>query len=182
MSINKPEKLKSPEYWPAVVLLLLCSDAVAVSLSYLLALWLRFGRVYWQIPESYLRAWKQFAPLYTALCLGVFAFVGLYSRQINLGRLWRLLCFCSASLMASVAHAALITTLWYRMPNSYLVGGAALQFFFVVCIRLLIWLVFRLMEMRKKKERDRLALKLLNSRRSAREDRIQQSIDYQQKE
>ena len=182
MSLNKPEKFKGPEYWPAVVLLLLCSDAIAVSLSYLLALWLRFGRAYWMIPESYLRAWKQFSPLYTALCLGVFAFVGLYSRQINLGRLWRLLCFCAASLMASVAHAALIVTLWCRMPNSYLVGGAALQFFFVVSIRLLIWLVFRLIEMRKIKERDRLARELLDSRRSARADRMQQSMDYQPEE
>ena len=151
MGLNKPKKFKNPEYWPAVVLLLLCCDAVAVNLSYLLALWLRFGRIWWQIPESFLRAWKQFAPLYTALCLAAFAFVGLYSARLFFGRLWRLLWLSSASLMTSAAHVALITSFWRRMPRSYMVGGTVLQFLFVAGIRLLVWLVFYLHERRTDK-------------------------------
>ena len=144
MSLQKERNFRSPKYWPAVILLLICCDAAAVNLAYLAALWLRYGRVLWQIPEVYLRAWKQFAPLYTALCLVAFAFVGLYSARAYFGRLWQLLWLSTASLMTSVAHAALIAAFWRRMPHSYMVGGAALQFLFVTGVRILVWLLLYL--------------------------------------
>ena len=142
MSMKQGNNFRSPEYWPAVVLLLLCCDVLAVNLAYFAALWLRFGRIWWQIPEVYLRAWKQFTPLYTVMCLGVFAFVGLYSSRPYFGRLWQLLLLCTASLMASVAHVAMIITFWRRMPRSYMVGGTALQFLAVLGVRVLVWLFF----------------------------------------
>lgn len=148
MSLKKEKKFKSPEYWPAVVLLLISCDVVSVNLAYLGALWLRFGRVWWQIPEVYLRSWKQFAPLYTALCLAAFAFVGLYSARLYFGRLWRLLWLSTASLMTSVAHAVLIAAFWRRMPASYMAGGTVLQFLSVAGVRVVIWLVLYLCERR----------------------------------
>ena len=130
--------------WFLLALFLLFYDLVTVNFSYLLALWLRFGRVFIQIPETYLRAWRQAVPLYSVLCLGVFAFVGLYQDRWCFLSFGNLLLLSSASVMTSVAHAALITVLYHRMPRSYYVLGLVLQFALVAGVRILVWLAVRL--------------------------------------
>ena len=130
--------------WFLLALLLLCYDLVAVNFSYLLALWLRFGRVFIQIPETYLRAWRQAVPLYSVLCLAIFAFVGLYQDQWCFLSFGNLLLLSTASVMTSVAHVALITVLYHRMPRSYYVLGLVLQYALVAGARVLVWLAVRL--------------------------------------
>ena len=53
-------------------------DIIAVNLAYLMALWFRFDCRFSLIPEVYLKAWIQFAPFYTVLCLAVFTVLKLY--------------------------------------------------------------------------------------------------------
>lgn len=113
-------------------------DIVAVNASYYLALLIRFYVNLQLRPvavDRYLPAWLSFTPFYTVLCVVIFAGLRLY------GGLW---CYAGindmnriilASLSTALLHV-LGTTLFYtRMPVTYYLIGALLQFVFVVCTR-----------------------------------------------
>ena len=61
-----------------VMIYLVIYDIAAVSLSYFVALWLRFDLRYSAIPAEYLTAWKKFALIYAGLCVAVFWLLRLY--------------------------------------------------------------------------------------------------------
>ena len=60
------------EHWHTIAFFLNIYDALAVTLSYLAALWLRFDLQFSKIPSEYFNGWKQFAPIYAAFCLLLF--------------------------------------------------------------------------------------------------------------
>ena len=123
------------EHWHKIMLILMVYDFLAVNLSYIVALWLRFDCKYSMIEKQYIIAWQKFIPIYTAFCLAVFILLKLYRsvwRFASYDELYRII---EASLITAVFHIVVITMLLERMPISYYVIGAVLQFILILCIR-----------------------------------------------
>ena len=131
------------EHWHLVSLFLVVYDVVAVSLSYLLALWLRFDCQYSLIPADCFNTFIVFCPIYAVACVVVFWRLRLYNS------IWR---FASFMEFNRVAAASGITALiqivgtiivrlvfqqgeLFRMPISYYVMGTLVQFTLMLGIR-----------------------------------------------
>lgn len=110
-------------------------DAAAVSVAYFGALLLRFDLRFSFISAQYYGAWLRFAPFYIAICWAVFWMLKLYKS------IWRFASFTElqrvslATLITAVLHGILISALYGRMPASYYLGGAMMQFLLVTGIR-----------------------------------------------
>jgi FlaA1/EpsC-like NDP-sugar epimerase len=122
-------------HWVLISILLLVFDTVAVNLSFLTALWLRFDCQYSQIRQDFLSAWMHFAPYYTVFSLLVFWIGRLYQS------IWRFASFheLERSLVVNVitgaAHVVGISLLFQRMPISYYAMGILLQTILVTAVR-----------------------------------------------
>ncbi len=132
---NRIARMLRLEHWQLIMIYLIVYDVIAVNGAYFLALWLRFDCRFSMIDEQYLTAWKQFTPIYTAACLLAFWWLKLY-RSIwqfaSFTELWRTVV---SSAVTAVFHTVFITVLFCRMPISYYIPGAMLQFCFVLGIR-----------------------------------------------
>ncbi len=125
---------KKFQHWHLIAAFLMIYDAIAVNLSYLLALLLRFDFRYSMVPEEFIRGFVSFAPFYTVVCIVIFYFLNLY-RSI-----WR---FASYTELSRIILSSILTTIvqiigafvHYRMPISYYCGGAFLQFVLVTMVR-----------------------------------------------
>lgn len=123
------------EHWHFVAMLLILFDAIAVSGAYFLALWLRFDCRFTEIPSDLLSAWLFITPIYSVVCILVSWRFRLYQS------IWRFASFVElkrvalASLLLSVIHTILITLCFYRMPYSYYLIGAFVQFGLLVSVR-----------------------------------------------
>ena len=117
--------------WKNVVFFLCLYDILAINLAYFMALWLRFDCKFSQIPAKYFFSWVYFAPVYTIFCLIVFWRLHLY-RSI-----WRFASFSemnrilASSVITCTFHVVTITLFVRRMPITYYVFGATLQFVFI---------------------------------------------------
>ena len=123
------------EHWHKIMLILMVYDFLAVNLSYIVALWLRFDCKYSSIVPKYIIAWRKFIPIYSVFCIAVFILLKLYRsvwRFASYDELYRII---EASLITAVFHIAAITLLLQRMPISYYVIGAVLQFILILGIR-----------------------------------------------
>ena len=69
---DESRKKHKLEHWQEVAIVLAFYDVAAVSLSYFLALWLRFDTTYSQIPSRYINAYYGFFWIYALICLAVF--------------------------------------------------------------------------------------------------------------
>lgn len=119
------------DIWIAVL------DIIAVNASYYLALLIRFYVNFQFRPtvSYYLTDFARFAPFYTILALIIFAVFKLYGgmwRYAGINDMNRIILanFCTA--MIQVTGTALFVR---RMPITYYLIGALLQFFFVTLIR-----------------------------------------------
>ena len=123
--------------WHLVALCLVLYDLIAVTGSYLVALWLRFDCRYSVIPEKYLLAWLEFAPIYGVISIFVLWRLRLYQS------IWKFVSFVEleritlASMVLGVAHIVLMTVFVERMPITYYILGMALQFLLTVMVRFL---------------------------------------------
>lgn len=110
-------------------------DIVAVNFAYFFGLWLRFDLQFSHIPQDYLSSFLQFTPVYTIFSIIVFYRLRLYKslwRFASLSELNRIVC---ASAITSLFQIVGITVFCQRMPVSYYLIGAALQFAAVVGVR-----------------------------------------------
>lgn len=118
-----------------VVCYLVVYDLVTTAGAYFLALLLRFDFRFSMIPIDYLQPWEQFAPFYAVYCVIIFWVFRLYKS------IWRFASFTEleritiATIITTVVHAIVITLVIRRMPISYYMMGAFLQFIFTVAIR-----------------------------------------------
>lgn len=128
-------KKKKFEHWELIALYLIIYDVIVVNASYFFALMLRFDLKFSTIPPMYLHALIRFAPVYTLFTVVMFYFFKLYNS------LWR---FASISELNRTAAASVIVTLFQiigmtffvqRMPVSYFVFGALIQFALVIGVR-----------------------------------------------
>lgn len=110
-------------------------DIAAVTVAYFFALWFRFDCRFSEIPEFYFQAWFRFSPIYATISVIVFWLFHLYQsiwKYASIAEVKRIVC---ASGILIVVHTTMITLLFGRMPLSYYIIGAAIQFMLVVFVR-----------------------------------------------
>ena len=129
------KKTRLLEHWQVITILLAIYDLIAVTLSYFLALFLRFDLSFSQIPENYFDAWLGFAPIYAAFCLVTFILLKLYKSIWRFASYSEIIRVFTSSVITTVFHTAAITLLFARMPISYYMMGALIQFVAVLSIR-----------------------------------------------
>ena len=123
------------EHWQIIALLLMAYDFVVVNLSYFLALWIGFDCKYSAIKKEYLLAWRQFIPIYSVFVLATFYLIGLYRSIWRFAGFEELIKTVKASIVTMFFHTVFITVLYKRMPLSYYIIGAGIQFMAVMAIR-----------------------------------------------
>lgn len=129
------------EHWKIISVFLVIYDIIAVNLSYLLALWIRFDASFEAIPTEYIGAYKLSVPFYSVVAVVIFFFFRMYHSVWRFASYNELVRIFSGSVAASVAHGILITLIIMRdgshsrMPVSYYIWGAILQVGFLVASR-----------------------------------------------
>ena len=126
--------------WNAVAkdLWIVLLDIIAVNAAYYLALIIRFfvgGELRAVAVNRYMPAWVAFTPWYTVLALIVFMAFRLYGgmwRYAGINDMNRII---GASAATTVLHVAGSIIFFTRMPLTYYIIGAVLQFVFIVLIR-----------------------------------------------
>lgn len=129
--ITKALGMISKDLWIVIL------DVVAVNLSYFLALMIRFyvNNEFRPTVSYYLTDFARFAPFYTVLCIVVFAFLRLYNgmwRYAGLNDMNRIIAASGITCLIQIVGTALFIR---RMPITYYIIGALLQFIFVSIIR-----------------------------------------------
>ena len=123
------------EHWHYIALLLMLYDLAATAGSYFMALWLRFDCHFSEIPSYYLEAWLCYAPIHAIVSIALLWMLRLYKsvwkyasfNEFNRVAIW--------ALISGALHALLITLFFARMPISYYLIGAAMQFVLVLFVR-----------------------------------------------
>ena len=110
-------------------------DLCAVTLAYFFALWFRFDGHFTEIPEFYLAAWMRFAPVYGIASIAVFWATNLYRSIWKFASFVELKRILLASAVLAVLHTVCITLFVRRMPLSYYVIGAGIQFLLITAVR-----------------------------------------------
>ena len=132
------------EHWHFIALCLMVYDALAVNVSYFLALLLRFDFRYSIIPQIYLRTFFKFASVYTIFCLILFWLLNLYKSIWRFASYHELVKVVESSVISAIFHTIGITLLFRRlfpdlmnrrMPLSYYVIGAGIQFALILGVR-----------------------------------------------
>ncbi|WP_270351188.1 polysaccharide biosynthesis protein [Ligilactobacillus ruminis] len=123
------------EHWKLISVYLVIYDIFAVNVSYLAALFFRFDMHISSIPPEYLHAFIKFAPIYTIFSLFVFHILRLYNSLWQFASFDELNRIIISSIFTTLFQAAFMTILMIRMPISYYVFGAFLQFAMIVGIR-----------------------------------------------
>ena len=125
------------EHWQLIAALLMVYDALAVALAYFFGLWLRFDGKYTLIPQLFLKTYLAFILPYAAAVIVVFWICGLYRSMWRFASFSVLIRTLVVSLGTSAAHTVFITLALGRMPISYYVIGAGMQFVLLAGIRFL---------------------------------------------
>lgn len=126
---------KKIEHWQVIAAYLLLFDIVAINASYFLALFLRFDLHYSLIPTVYLSALVKFAPVYTIFTVAVFWLFKLYNSLWRFASISELNRILGASLIVTIFQIVGMTVFVQRMPISYYIFGAVIQFVLVVAVR-----------------------------------------------
>ena len=123
------------EHWQIISVLLMVYDFIAVCLSYFLALWLRFDGLVKSIPQQYFQPYYQFIFPCAAASIVIFLFFRMYNSMWRFASYSEFIRTFFGSFVSSLLHTVLITVLIRRMPISYYLIGAGLQFVFLLGIR-----------------------------------------------
>ncbi len=112
-------------------------DVVAVNLSYFLALMIRFyvNNQFRPTVSYYLTDFVRFAPFYTVLCIVIFALFKLYNgmwRYAGINDMNRIILASATTCLVQILGTVFFIR---RMPLTYYIIGATLQFFFIAVIR-----------------------------------------------
>ena len=132
---EKGVKKKRIEHWQVISSFLAVYDVLAIHFAYFFALWARHDFVYSAIRDDFLYRYQHFITPYALLCVLVFAFFRLYNSMWRFASYMELLKTIEACAVTTVAHAVLINLVMGRMPVSYCIWGALLQFLMVLGIR-----------------------------------------------
>ena len=123
------------EHWQMVAVVLALYDFAAVCIGYFLALFLRYDCAYNTITEIFLNAYLQFILPWAAVSILIFVLFRMYNSMWRFASFIELVRTFLGSLTSSLLHALLITVIFTRMPVSYYLWGAGLQFILLVSAR-----------------------------------------------
>ena len=123
------------EHWKIIAGCMVVYDIIAVNAAYFLALLLRFDFRYSFIPSQYLVPFFRFAPAYTFFSIGTFIIFRLYRSIWRFASYDELIRVIGASIVTAFFHTIVLTALFQRMPLSYYIIGAILQFILVLAVR-----------------------------------------------
>ena len=136
---NRNERLRTIadyfRYFQTKDAFLMIYDVMAAAGAYFFALWFRFDCRYTTIPRNYLVSWLCFTPIYAALSIIVSWFLRLYQSIWKFASFVELKRVAYSSLILAILHAVLITILFERMPISYYIIGAFIQFMLMLAVR-----------------------------------------------
>jgi len=113
-------------------------DIIAVNAAYLLALNARFigydnlGELF----QGYLHTLFAFAPIYSIICIAIFALFRLYNGMWKYAGTRDLDRILVASLITGILYIIITRIFYQRMPLTYYVLGAGFQVIFICAIRL----------------------------------------------
>ena len=134
-SDKKNRKHKRFQHWHMVAVYLALYDVIAVCGAYFIALWFRFDCSFSAIPDKYFDAYLAFIPIYALFCLVVFYVLRLYNTIWRFASYNEMTRVMASSVITTIAHVLGITFIYERMPMSYYLFGAMLQFILVLGIR-----------------------------------------------
>ena len=152
---------KKLEHWQVVSIALAGYDAIAIILSFFLALWFRFDCRYSLIPKEYLGAYFKFIGIYVVFSLFVFLRLRLYNSIWRFASYSELMRMILATAITFVFHYVGITFLFRRMPMSYYFFGIMVQFGLTLAVRFAYRFVLLERSKRKKVEEIAKAKKVL---------------------
>ena len=123
------------EHLQMVAVVLALYDFAAVCIGYFLALFLRYDCAYNTITEIFLNAYLRFILPWAAASILIFVLFRMYNSMWRFASFIELIRTFLGSLTSSLLHALLITVIFTRMPVSYYLWGAGLQFILLVSAR-----------------------------------------------
>ena len=129
------KKIRKMEHWEVVTLLLMLYDFVAIIVSYMAALLIRFDLRFNSIDIKYLHAFYRSILFYAAFCVVLFWFLRLYKSIWRFASFTELLRVILATSISGVVYIVVMTTFVLRMPVSYYIVGVACQFCLTLGIR-----------------------------------------------
>ncbi|MGN0464737.1 MAG: polysaccharide biosynthesis protein, partial [Lachnospiraceae bacterium] len=129
------KKVHKLEHWHIITAYLILYDMLAIALSYLGALWLRFDCKARAIPKDYLISYFKFLPFYLMICVSIFWVLKLYKSIWRFASYRELYRISVATILTFVIHIAGMSALYGRMPVSYYVFGIITQFCLTLGIR-----------------------------------------------
>ena len=129
------KKIRKMEHWEVVTLLLMIYDFVAVIVSYIAALLIRFDLRFNSIDINYLHAFYRSILFYAAFCVVLFWFLRLYKSIWRFASFTELLRVILATSISGVVYIVVMTVFVLRMPVSYYIVGVAGQFCLTLGIR-----------------------------------------------
>lgn len=123
------------QHWQLISLGLLIFDIIAVNISYLVALFLRFDFTYSRIPQTYLDSFIKIVPIYSIICILVFTMLKMYQSMWRFASAAELFKSLWAGLITTVLHVLISVFFIQRMPISYYIVGALIQLMLITGIR-----------------------------------------------
>ena len=120
------------KYLHGAAIMLVIYDMIAVNLSYLVGLWLRFDLQFSHIDSKYILAWSKFIPIYTLITLITFIAFKLYRSIWQFASYTELKHVMYTSIITGLLHTLLITLMFERMPIAYYLLGFLIQFLAVL--------------------------------------------------
>ena len=129
------KKIRKMEHWEVVTLLLMIYDFVAVIVSYIAALLIRFDLRFNSIDINYLHAFYRSILFYAAFCVVLFWFLRLYKSIWRFASFTELLRVILVTSISGIVYIVVMTVFVLRMPVSYYIIGVAGQFCLTLGIR-----------------------------------------------
>ena len=152
---NRPKpKKKALQHWQVISLCMAVYDLAAVCASYFLALWLRYDGVFDRRGRMFLNRYAGFILPYAICCLIIFVFFRMYNsmwRYASVSDMGRVLL---ASALTSALHAGAMVLFVGRMPTSYYLIGAGLQFILLAMVRFAYRIVSNMRKNRRNKRKE----------------------------
>lgn len=129
------KKTKKLMHWQIINIGLALFDILAINISYLFALFLRFDFIYSKIPQIYMTGFLQISLIYTIFTLFVFYLLKMYKSMWRFASVEELLKGVYAFFITGIFHVIVSVIFFERMPISYYVVGAIMQFILTTGIR-----------------------------------------------
>ena len=129
------DKLRSIQKWQVVACVMALYDMVAVCVSWLGALIVRFDFHFSAIDPDFFRRWRNFTPVYIIVFLTVFLGLRLYSSIWQFASYVELTHLMMGNIITCIFHIAGITLLQGRMPISYYLMGSVFQMVLTAVVR-----------------------------------------------